>query len=65
MYKRQVPVGWIIVVNFLKQYAVRIDMNPIVFTIIALGAIIIAMLTVSFQAYKATVINPAETLKIE
>ncbi|MBN1185482.1 MAG: ABC transporter permease [Bacteroidales bacterium] len=60
-----VPVGWIIVVNFLKQYAVRIDMNPIVFTIIALGAIIIAMLTVSFQAYKATVINPAETLKIE
>ena len=60
-----IPLGWIIVGNLLKQFAYRIEMNMLVFTGIAIGAIIIAMLTVSFQAYKATGINPAEALKIE
>ena len=60
-----VPVGWIIVNNLLKQFAYRIDLSMIVFAGISLGAIIIAMLTVSFQAYKASGTNPAEALKIE
>ena len=60
-----IPLGWIIVGNLLKQFAYRIEMSMLVFTGIALGAVIIAMLTVSFQAYKATGINPAEALKIE
>ena len=60
-----IPLGWIIVGNLLKQFAYRIEMSMLVFTGIALGAVIIAMLTISFQAYKATGINPAEALKIE
>ena len=60
-----IPAGWIIVWNFLKQFAYRINMNPLVFSGIAIIAVLIAMLTVSFQAYKATGINPAESLKVE
>ena len=60
-----VPLGWIIVGNLLKQFAYRIDLNPVVFVEIAAGAIVIALLTVSFQAYKAAGINPAEALKVE
>jgi putative ABC transport system permease protein len=60
-----IPIGWIIVGNLLKQFANRIDISIVVFAGIAIGAIIIAMLTVSFQAYKATGINPAEALKVE
>jgi ABC-type antimicrobial peptide transport system permease subunit len=60
-----IPLGWIIVANLLKQYAYRIDLNILVFLAIAIGAVIIAALTVSFQAYKATTINPAEALKVE
>jgi len=60
-----IPVGWIIVRNLLKQFAYRIDISFFVFAGIAAGAIIIAMLTVSYQAYKATGINPAEALKVE
>jgi len=60
-----VPLGWIIVDNLLKQFAYRIELSMVVFAGIALGAILIAMLTVSFQAYKATGINPAEALKVE
>jgi putative ABC transport system permease protein len=60
-----IPLGWIIVTNLLKQFAYRIDLSIYIFALIALGAVVIAMLTVSFQAYKATGINPAEALKIE
>jgi len=59
------PIGWIVVKNLLKQFAYRIDISIIVFIIIAFGSILIAMLTVSIQAYKATGINPAEALKVE
>jgi putative ABC transport system permease protein len=60
-----IPLGWFIVGNLLKQFANRIEMSPLVFAGIAFGAILVAILTVSFQAYKATGINPAEALKIE
>jgi putative ABC transport system permease protein len=60
-----IPVGWLIVTNLLKQFAYRIDLSIWVFLGIAGGAIMIALLTVSFQAYKATGINPAEALKVE
>jgi len=60
-----VPVGWIVVQSLLKQFAYRIDMNAIVFVLIAAGAVVIAMLTVSFQAYRASCINPASALKVE
>ncbi|MGD0754815.1 MAG: ABC transporter permease [Bacteroidales bacterium] len=60
-----IPAGWIIVENLLKQFAYRVEMSILVFIAIALGAIIIAMLTVSFQAYKASGTNPAEALKVE
>jgi ABC-type antimicrobial peptide transport system permease subunit len=60
-----IPIGWIIVRNLLKQYAYRIDISFYVFAGIAAGAILIAILTVSYQAFKATGINPAEALKVE
>ena len=59
------PLGWIIVVNLLKQFAIRIELNVIVFAGIAAGSLIVALLTVSFQAFRAARINPAEALKVE
>jgi putative ABC transport system permease protein len=60
-----IPLGWIIVNNLLKQFAYRIDISVMVFAGISTGSIIIALITVSFQAYKATGINPAEALNVE
>jgi len=60
-----IPAGWLIVGNLLKQFASRIDLLIIVFIIIAVCALIIALITVSFQAFLASRINPAEALKIE
>jgi putative ABC transport system permease protein len=59
------PAGWIIVENLLKQFASRIDMSIPVFAGIAAGAFAVALLTVSFQAFKSTLINPAVALKVE
>ncbi len=59
------PVGWLVVENLLKQFAYRIEPQIIVFAIIGAGALIIALLTVSFQAFKATRINPVNALKAE
>jgi len=59
------PTGWIIVSNMLKQFAYRIDLSVLVLAAIAGGAVIIALTTVSFQAYKASMVNPAEALKVE
>jgi hypothetical protein len=59
------PTGWIIVNNLLMQFASRIEIDPLVFAFIAAGALIIALVTVSFQAVKASLINPAEALKSE
>jgi putative ABC transport system permease protein len=59
------PAGWIIVENLLKQFASRIDLSIFIFAGIAAGAIITGLITVSFQAFKASLINPAEALKVE
>jgi hypothetical protein len=59
------PAGWIIMKKLLTQFPYRIDLDFMVFVFIAASAIAIAMLTVSFQAFRATGINPAEALKIE
>ena len=59
------PIGWLVVVNLLKQFAYRIEPRPIVFALIAASALFIALLTVSFQAFKASRINPVEALKAE
>jgi ABC-type antimicrobial peptide transport system permease subunit len=60
-----VPSGWLIVRKLLSQFANRIEIDFLVFAAISAGAIIIAFITVSYQAFKATGINPAEALKIE
>lgn len=59
------PIGWIVVSNLLKQFAYRIDISIMVFITIALVSVLIALLTVSFQAYKASGVNPAVALKVE
>jgi len=59
------PLGWIVVESLLKQFPYRIELSIPVFVLIAFGAILVAMFTVSFQAYKASGINPAEALKVE
>lgn len=59
------PLGYLVVEKLLGQFAVRININPAIFIAITAGTLAVALVTVSFQAIKATRVNPVEALKVE
>ncbi len=60
-----IPIAWFAMRNWLQGYAYRIEINWWIFVIAGIVAIIIAMVTVSFQAIKAALTNPVDSLKTE
>jgi ABC-type antimicrobial peptide transport system permease subunit len=60
-----VPIAWYAMENWLQDYAYRIEINLWIFIISGGVALLIAMLTVSFQAIKAALANPVDSLKTE
>jgi putative ABC transport system permease protein len=51
--------------NWLKNFAFRTDISWWVFAMAASVALVIAVVTVSFQAIKAAVANPVKSLRTE
>ncbi|MBA2249032.1 MAG: ABC transporter permease [Chitinophagaceae bacterium] len=59
------PVAWWAMNKWLEDFAYRVNVGLWVFVIAGALAIMIAMLTVSFQAIKAAVANPVKSLRSE
>jgi putative ABC transport system permease protein len=59
------PVAWIVMNKWLQDYQYRIDITWSIFVVAGLFALIIALLTVSFQAIKSSVANPVKSLRTE
>lgn len=59
------PIVWYFVNNWLHNYAYHIEMRWWVFLFAGLGALLITMLSVSFQSIRAAVTNPVESLRSE
>ncbi len=59
------PVAYLVMNNWLQDFAYRIELSWTIFIISALLALIIALTTVSYQAIKAAIANPVESLKYE
>lgn len=59
------PVGWWAMNKWLQSFAYRITISWWVFAFAGLVALVIALLTVSFQAIKAAVANPVQSLRTE
>lgn len=59
------PVALYFIHNWLQQYNYRINIGPAVFIIAAMAAILITLLTISFQAIKAAIANPVRSLRSE
>jgi putative ABC transport system permease protein len=59
------PVAWWGADKWLQEYAYHIDISWWVFVLAAMLATGIAMLTVSYQAIKAAVVNPVKMLRSE
>jgi len=59
------PLVWLVMHNWLKTFAYRININWWVFPMAGFIALLIALLTVSYQAIKAALMNPVKSLKNE
>lgn len=59
------PIAYYILNKYLENYAYRIDLSVGIFILSGLVAMLVAILTVSYQAIKAASVNPAKTMKYE
>jgi ABC-type antimicrobial peptide transport system permease subunit len=59
------PIAWLVMNKWLQDYQYRIDITWNIFVIAGLFALVIALLTVSFQAIKTSVANPVKSLRTE
>ena len=59
------PVAWWTMNQWLNNFAYRINVAWWMFVAAGLGALFIALVTVSFQAIKAAIANPVKSLRTE
>lgn len=60
-----VPLAWYFMHGWLQDYEYRVTIQWWMFVLPALLAVVIAVLTVSFQAVKAALANPVKSLRTE
>jgi putative ABC transport system permease protein len=59
------PLSWWAMHTWLQDFVYRINISWWVFVLAAVVAMLIALFTVSFQAIKAALANPVESLRTE
>jgi predicted permease len=59
------PIAWWAMDKWLQDFSYRIDIKWWMFALAGMLAVVIALLTVSFQAIKAAVANPVDSLRDE
>jgi ABC-type antimicrobial peptide transport system permease subunit len=60
-----IPLAWYFLNQWLQQYEYRTPVSWWIFVIAVMGAMLITILTVSFQAIKAALANPIRSLRTE
>ncbi|MDB5133495.1 MAG: FtsX-like permease family protein [Mucilaginibacter sp.] len=59
------PVAWYLMNKWLQDYVYRIHIQWWVFVLAGLTAILMAFITISYQAIKAALTNPVKSLRSE
>jgi putative ABC transport system permease protein len=59
------PPAWLLMDNWLREYAYRTNIAWWIFAVAGLAALLVALLTVSFQAIRAALANPVNSLRSE
>jgi ABC-type antimicrobial peptide transport system permease subunit len=60
-----IPLSFYFMTNWLQNYHYRTELSVWIFMAASMGALFIALLTVSFQTIKAAITNPVESLRSE
>jgi putative ABC transport system permease protein len=59
------PVAYLITYKWLQEFAYRIELSWLIFAFAGFIILVFALITVSFQAIKAAIVNPVESLRTE
>ncbi|MHA4807065.1 ABC transporter permease [Flavitalea flava] len=59
------PLAWLAMHNWLQGFAYRVTLSWWIFAFAGASALLITLLTISFQAIKAALANPVRTLRAE
>ncbi|MEO7990281.1 MAG: ABC transporter permease [Chryseolinea sp.] len=59
------PTSWYAMNKWLEGFAYRMEIQPWIFVFAGVIALLIAMLTISYQSIKSALINPVSSLKSE
>lgn len=60
-----VPVSYWLILKWMERFAYKTEISWWIFVLAALSAIIISILTVSWQSWRAATMNPVEALRYE
>lgn len=60
-----IPAAYYLMGQWLSDYEYRVEMNWMWFAISAIVALLIALLTVTFQSVKAATVNPSKSLRCQ
>jgi ABC-type antimicrobial peptide transport system permease subunit len=60
-----IPLAWYYLHQWLQQYEYRAPISLWIFIVSGIGALVITLITVSFQAVKAALANPVKSLRTE
>jgi putative ABC transport system permease protein len=59
------PIAWYAMNSWLQSFDYRVNISGWVFLVAGLLAILIAVLTVSYQAIKSATVNPVKSLRTQ
>lgn len=59
------PIAYFLMKGWLENFAYRIEINVGIFFLAAISALVISLITVSYQAVKAAIANPIVSLRYE
>lgn len=60
-----IPISWFAISQWLQGFAHRTTLSWWIFALAGAGALIIALITVSWQSFRAAIVNPVEVLRNE
>ena len=60
-----IPVTWYFLDNWLSNFAYHVDLKWWIFLLAVLVSALVALITVSYQSYKAATANPVNAIKYE
>lgn len=59
------PIAYLMMIQWLQKFPYRTDISWTVFVIACSGALLITLITVSYQAIKSAISNPVDSLRTE